>query len=312
MAKQVKFDFHLHVGEVFAGNGKGTPAEPARCAAYLKENAITHAMVCYSDKAAMSELVKLCPGIKFYKLQWITDFNQKLDKGIAGVKLHSHRGSGFSFGEDAAPGLDYASKAMRLFLAKLPEGFIVEYHTQGSTSLSSASRPFVIGKLAIEFRHLKHVIVHSGAFGMRSFYPSNYDANLLTTAVAQEMLVQEAVLMANRLANVYCDTSTLTGPSHYKTDLLFSTTDKVALGSDWPYSEVCPYGPMHKLEELATRYLGEAGTQAIHDRALAWVNTPVAELFKDAYAIANVQKGRSQKYFEIRSAIDSKKKKQNG
>ena len=78
MARSVKLDFHLHVGEVFAGNGSSTPAEPERCAEYLKENNITHAVVCYSTKAAMDKLVKLCPGIKFYKLQWVTDFNQHI------------------------------------------------------------------------------------------------------------------------------------------------------------------------------------------------------------------------------------------
>ena len=167
----------------------------------------------------------------------------------------------------------------------------------------------MIGKLAVEFRHLKHIIVHSGAFGMRSFYPSNYDANLLTTAIAQEMLVQEAVLMANRLANVYCDSSTLIGPSHYKTDLLFSTTDKVALSSDWPYSEVCPYGPLHKSEDLAIRYLGEDGLTGIHERAIAWLNTPIADIFKEFGEVANVYKGRSKRFFEIRAELDSRKRK---
>jgi hypothetical protein len=235
-----------------------------------------------------------------------------LDKGIHGIKVHSHRGqsSGFSFGEEGNDrGLDYSSKKMRELLASLPEGFIVEYHTQGSSSLSSTSRPFVVGKLAIENRHLKHIIVHSGAFGMRSFYPSSFNASLLTTAISQEMLVQEAVLMANRLPNVYCDSSTLIGPGHYKTDLLFSFTRKVSLSSDWPYSEVCPYGPVTKSEQLLARYNGADSVAELHTRAIDWLEKPMKDIFKEQGEIANVNNGRSQRYMEIRAELDSRKKK---
>lgn len=313
-AKPVKVDFHLHVGEVFAGRKGSTPAEPERCADYLKSSGITHAVVCYSDKAAMSSLVKLCPGIKFFKLQWVTDLQQKLDKGIQGVKLHSHRGrsSGFAFGEDAQLGLDYSSRDVRDFLRELPEDFIVEYHTQGSSSITSASRPFMIGKLATEFRHLKHVIVHSGAFGMRSFYPTNGDSSLMITALSQEMLVQEAALMANRLANVYCEASTLIGPCHYKTDILMTGTEKAALGSDWPYSEVCPYGTMEKAEQLVSRYIGEQGVQDLHNRALAWLTTPVATLNANyGDGVVDRAAGHSARYKELRAEIDSHRRKDN-
>lgn len=310
MAKVVRLDNHLHVGKVWGGRNADTPADPAACSEYLKANEITHAVVCYSDKASMAELKKLSPGIKFYKLQWVTDLTQPLDKGIQGVKLHSHRGrlNGFQFGEPAEVGLDYNSKAVRQFLAKLPPGFIVQYHTQGSCSHVSTSRPYIVGKLAIEYRHLKHVIVHSGSFGMRSFYPSTNDKNLLTTALSQEMLVQEAVLMANRLANVYCDASTLTGPSHYKTDLLLTGTKKTALSSDWPFSEKTPYGPVLKMEQLASRFVGEEGVTALHANAVAWLDASMEDIYERFDPVADRFAGRSEIFQKVKAELDARKK----
>lgn len=305
MSKLVRLDNHLHVGKVWGGRGADTPADPEGCAAYLRANEVTHAVVCYSDKPSMIALEKLCPKITFYRLQWVTDVNQKLDKGIHGVKLHSHRGhsQGLHFGEQQENGLDYNSKAVKAFLKNLPEGMIVQYHTQGSTSHSTTSRPYIIGKLAVENRHLKHVIVHSGAFGMRSFYPSTNNTNLLITALAQEALVQEAVLMANRLANVYCDASTLTGPSHYKTDLLLTGTKKVALSSDWPFSDKTPYGPALKMEGLAARFIGDINIEKLHKRAVDWLNMPMEELYKTYGEVADRDAGRSPAFFEVKATL---------
>ena len=291
----LRVDDHLHVGVVWGGKNAPTPAPPEGAAKYLKENQITHACVCYSDRQSMDRLVDLCPEIKFYKLQWITDYDQALDDDIQGIKLHSHRGSGFAFGKDEQ-GLDYSSKELKRFLAKVPENMIVEYHTQGSASLHNVSRPYMIAKLAVEARHLKHIVVHSGSYGLQSYYPSKPDPGLIITGLSQEMLVQEATLVANRLANVYLDSSTIIGTKHYKTELLLTRTKKFAMGSDWPYSLKAPYGPLLAGERELTKMVGEDEVRLIHERALHFLETPVSQLFEEEGDIVNEWAGRSPEY----------------
>lgn len=286
----------MHVGVVWGGRNKFTSASASDAAKYLRRNNITHACVCYSDVESMNNLAKLCPDVKFYRLQWITDLSQALDDDIQGIKLHSHRGQGFSF-DCNNRGLDYTSKNLRQFLKNLPEGLIVQYHTQGSTSLQSISRPMAIAKLAIDNRHLKHIIVHAGSYGLQSYYPSRVDSAAILTALSQENLVQEAVLVANRLANVYLDSSALISPTHYKTELLFNKFRKAALGSDWPFSQKTPYGELNKAERLLDRLFGEDGSvvDLIHQRALHFLETPIKILFKEEGEIANIFAGRDPK-----------------
>lgn len=304
----LRVDDHLHVGVVWGGRNEPTPASASGAAAYLKANEITHACVCYSDRASMDELVALCPEIKFYKLQWIADTDQNLDDDIQGIKLHSHRGTGFSFGKESQ-GLDYNSKEVKQFLKSLPENMIVQYHTQGSASLNNVSRPYMIAKLAVEARHLKHIIVHSGSYGLQSYYPSKVDPSLVITAISQEMLVQEAALVANRLANVYLDSSTLIGNRHYKTETLILNTKKAAMGSDWPYCMKAPYGPILAGERMLTPLIGTEAIQAIHERALHFLDTPVSQLFEEEGMIVNEYAGRSAELKQLCDATAKRKPK---
>ncbi len=304
----LRVDDHLHVGVVWGGRSEPTPAPASGAAAYLKANEITHACVCYSDRASMDELVALCPEIKFYKLQWIAGTDQNLDDDIQGIKLHSHRGTGFSFGKESQ-GLDYNSKEVKQFLKSLPENMIVQYHTQGSASLNNVSRPYMIAKLAVETRHLKHIIVHSGSYGLQSYYPSKVDPSLVITALSQEMLVQEAALVANRLANVYLDSSTIIGLPHYKTQLLFHNNNRSALGSDWPYCMKAPYGPILAGEKVLRNFLSEEEISGIHERALHFLETPVSQLFEEYGQIVNEFAGRGEEFIQIIER--SRKRKKN-
>jgi len=304
----IRVDFHSHVGVVHGGRNEATPAPADLAAASFKKNLVTHACVCYTDRPSMDRLVELCPEIKFYKLQWIADVHQKLDDDIQGIKLHSHRGTGFAFGKDMQ-GLDYSSKEVKAFLQSLPEGLIVQYHTQGSASLNNVSRPYQIGKLATQNRHLKHVIVHSGSYGLQSFYPSTPSPDLIITAISQEMLVQEAVLMANRLANVYLDTSTLVAPKHYKSDLLLTGTKKAAFGSDWPYGAKLEISSILGAEKLARRFMSEEDVFKIHDRALQFLEAPMAKLFEEQGEIVNEYCGRSEAFQEVLRLSPSRRKK---
>jgi len=298
----LRIDGHLHVGCVWGGRNESTPAPADECAEYLLSNEITHACVCYSDRPSMDSLVALCPDVKFYKLQWITHFHQTLDDDIQGIKLHSHRGQGFSFGSEDQ-GLDYSSKEMRKFLASLPEGLIVQYHTQGSASLNNISRPYQIGKLAAEHRHLKHVIVHAGSYGLQSYYPSTNDAGLIITAISQEMLVREAVLMANRLANCWLDGSAIIGSAHFKTAELLYNTTKASLGSDWPYSKKSPYGPIPAAEKECAKFIGREGIDALMERTLHFLETPLAQLYEEEGVIVNEHRGQPQEYQDKLAAM---------
>jgi hypothetical protein len=295
---QKRLDGHLHVGVVYGGKNPDTPAPADRCAEYLKANQITHAGVCYTSRKEMDRLVDLCPEIKFYKYQWIASYEQQFDEDIQGFKLHSHRGLGFSFGADKQ-GLEYTSKEMDKLLARMPENMILQYHTQGSSSFNNTSRPLAIAQLATKHRHLKHIIVHAGSYGLMSYYPSKVEPVTIMTALAQENLVQEAVLVANRLANVYLDSSTLIGLKHAKSDLLTSGTKKAALGSDWPYCEKSPYGPILAGEKLLKRIISEEDISNMHERALHFLDTDVNQLFQEEGEIVNEYAGRSERFLRL-------------
>lgn len=305
--QQIRFDGHLHVGVVWGGRNEPTPAPAEGAAAYLKKNLITHAAVCYSDRASMDKLVALCPEVKLYKMQWIASCDQKLDDDIQGIKLHSHRGTGFSFGSDTQ-GLDYSSKEVKRFLASMPEGLIVQYHTQGSSSLNNVSRPLQIGRLAAQHRHLKHVVVHAGSYGLQSYYPSSADPDLIMSALSQENLVQEAVLVANRLANAYLDCSMLIALGHYKTQLLFYEFKKASIGSDWPYSDRNKGGAVLEAEKLLSKFLSEEQIRDIHSRTLHFYDTSVSALFAEYGEVVNEYAGRPEEFIKIVMQHKRKKK----
>jgi len=297
----IRVDFHLHVGRVWGGRGKDISAPAEEAAKVLQRDGITHACVCYSDKQSMDTLQDLCPNVKFFRLQWITNFSQKIDEDAHGIKLHSHRGhsTGFSFGEQKGEyGLDYSSRELSGFLKDLPRDFIIQYHTQGSPSLVNISRPLTIAKLAVENPHLKHIVIHAGSFGLRSYYPTSGDAAKIFTSLSQEVAVREAVLAANRLTNIYLDTSAILNMMHYKSEYLFYNFEKAGLGSDWPFSEKVPYGSLPKLEKLLIKFFGQSVVENIHKRALHFLETPLSELYKEKGGLVCEFIGRSPEYLE--------------
>jgi hypothetical protein len=136
-----------------------------------------------------------------------------------------------------------------------------------------------------------------------SYYPRKLEPrSLLTTALSQEVAVNEAVLIANRLPNVYLDSSVFIAPKHYKTELLLYHTAKAAFGSDWPYCMKTPYGRLSKAEKLATRFIGQDGVQKIHERALYFLETDIKEFFKtsndEEELIADEYIGKDEDYMK--------------
>lgn len=277
----MKIDLHLHCGRVLDNYlRKGDVIVPTESVVdYFERHEITHACVCYTTRKEIEDLLLKAKNTTIYPIQWITDSTDKLYLDInKGVKLHSHRG--FSSPLDKKPGLDYLEKEVQEILLSLPDGYIVQYHTQSVSHSLSTPRLSTIGQLAFKYPKLKHMIIHAGAFGLHTAYPTNRDSPHWYTfnnqAVFAEMLIKEATFLADRLSNIYCDSSIIFSRKHFKTRLVFDCS-KSGFGTDFPFCRES-IGSMKAQERLIRLEYGEDKVKEVHQRSLDWIEKKDVQL----------------------------------
>lgn len=284
----MKFDIHLNLGVIPTTKKKTqTVVTPEELANYIKNENLTHAMVLYLDNNDILKLRELVPPeIELFSLLWVTDIDKFNTTDLLdftnGICIHSHRGTldGENFG------IDYTSPKLLKFFRKLPDNSIVCVHTQGNASPKSPSRGLSVAKWAVKFPNLKFLIEHAGSYFRTEFYPTmNVYSDLFTDmgqaffmqAITSEVAIKEAITVADRLSNVFLDSSIVSG-NNYKARLLH-TSSFWGFGSDYPFERgMCS---VTKQENIFKKYFkyDEVFIQQIHQRALDFFKLPVDELF---------------------------------
>lgn len=246
----MKFDDHIHLGNIWGNKRTETIRTSVKeVKEYIQSNELTHCCILYTDYHEFLELKNELPDVTFYGCKWVTDFeNLVLDKKACGIKLHSSRGP-------QGP-IDYVDRRMNGLLEQLPDNYIVYFHTSEMLSTKSQSTPLVVFTHAIKFPKLKFIVGHSGSFGLRTFYPTNKDKPgykaCLKIALLSECMVETAITGADKLKNVYLDSSLLINRGTPKVWVL-AKSKRWCFGSDYPFNKVVgstEHTPIKSQEEL--------------------------------------------------------------
>ena len=277
-AVPVRCDIHIHLGKVYKSTNKLSHEQytsPQEVFEFIMKCKITHAVIIYTCINEYRELRALVPeNIKLYPIKWVIDPTQTnlFNEETVGVKLHHIRGN--IDGENLFK--DYDSPAMVKFLKTLPDGYLVCPHFQGASKVVDGSRPIAIAKHALKFPNLKFIIYHSGNFGLNCYYTTELHEQLTFVAMCAETAVFEACLAAEKLPNVFLDSSMLISPNHYKTQHLIKHLNKLALGSDFPFTDfISPGRVVPRQEDLIMRAakINEDDIQTLHKNAVEWLET---------------------------------------
>lgn len=244
-------DIHIHLGSI--PKGKSTQSSTFLISAesvaeHIKKFSITDAVLLYDTYDNIELLHSLVPECNLIGLQYIADAsNAILDLNkpfFRGMKLHSHRSK-----TGDLVGTEYTSSEAKQLLNQLRADDIVLYHTQNPTSSRSSNHVRMIAELSVEYPWLKHIIGHSGAYGMMCYKPQrdNYDftdkqqyknyLSFMSSFICMRLAVKEAVELAELQQNVFLDTSTFINPKAE----LFTASEKWSIGSDFPLGSEVMY-----------------------------------------------------------------------
>lgn len=281
----MRLEAHFHLGEIYPSRMSKTdyPFITAETALdYMHTYGITHMCVYYTEYKEFVKLKELAAreNKEILGFHWIPnyDISWMIDEPLcSGIKVHSLRGireeTQVSFGVDSEPtyGLDYASSDLRKVLLALPDNWVVFYHTQGSSSVTNLGRPAAMLGQIQRFPNLKFVICHTGT-AARSMRPKGNDRSdpFYEIAVAHEILVNEALYMAECYDNCYCESSMQMTKGLYKTQAI-AKSKKVMLGSDYPFSTKISQAIIEAQEKSLQKVDPTIDIEALHQRAWKWL-----------------------------------------
>lgn len=272
-------DIHIHLGSIPSAKSKQSVPfiiTPESVAEHVKKFNITDAVLLYDVYENIEKLHSLVPECNLIGLQYVADPTNTildLDKPFFhGVKLHSHRSK-----TGDLVGTEYTSQETKQLLNQLRADDIVLYHTQNPTSNRSANHVRMIAELSIEYPWLKHIIGHSGAYGMMCYKPqrNNYDfsdkqqyknyLSFMTSFICMRLAVKEAIELAELQPNVFLDTSTYIQPKAE----LFVNSERWSIGSDFPLGSE----PMHNFESQMKKFEKVTGQQRddINNRGIKFI-----------------------------------------
>lgn len=265
-----RLDMHLHLGEVYGSKkGKTFFVSAQEMYDFIIKSELTHALIIYSDIKYAKELQNIITEnnkiIKLFLFKWVTNLNdKKLDEEAIGVKFHHVRGGV----------IDYDSREFKNYLKILPDNYKVLMHTQSTTVVDNAARPMIVAKYAISFPNLKFIVGHAGVFGFKSYYPKDTNGRFYKDyyymALQMEHLVREAVLVANKVENIWLDISSLFSITHYKSHIILET-DKFGFGTDYPFNS--PYSKVIKQEVLLRKIKADIDIENIHNRSIQYLES---------------------------------------
>ncbi len=276
----MRVDLHLHVGKVY-GSDKAVevPININDLKSYIYDSELTHVCAVYTDRRDIEDLMTQCPGVKIYPIQWIDSTSSTINFDInKGIKLHAFRGQKNIL--DKTITSDYTSDQCKNILHHLPQNYLIQYHLQSSTSIFNTARAQVVMILAMKFPHLKHMLIHGGAFGLKAIYPTNregkYWDKFMHLAVSAELLVREAQLVADRLPNTFMDSSILlNSKTFFKTKYVCECL-KSGFGSDYPFCRnkkgKIILGVKNQ-ENIVRELYGQSKVEEMHRRSLEWLES---------------------------------------
>lgn len=300
---KLKLDIHLNLGDI-PTTKKRTEllCPPEKMIDYINKYSLTHALVLYRDIKEYRQVREaIDPAVVLYPLKWIVDIDLDMKQMLenepeaVGVCVHSHRGSvdGVTFG------LDYAGRPIHKVFKQLPDNFIVCVHTQGVNSYRNISRGLSVVKWAAKYPKLKFLIEHTGSYLRKEFYPTKlkwedmqpengkHAPAFLQDAIGSEACIQEAILAAEKMHNIFCDTS-IVSSKNYKSEILVKNT-QWAFGSDWPFeNDLCPIQKQEKTFQKYYNYSDE-DIQEIHRRGIHFLEADAKTLFDEKYPTINTE-----------------------
>lgn len=204
----LRVDIHQHLGYIHKSSNysksKGLFVSVEQSAENIINQKLTDVVILYSDYEFLEQLQKLCPNVRLYGLQYVNNFNIKLDlkKSLfKGLKLHNSR---------AEIKYDYKYEILSPLFNQLPENSLILYHTQQRTILNKNNLE-EIQTLAVKYPKLKHILGHSGAYGVDIFLIKdknntnyNYVRKLFSNAKSDFFY---STILANNYPNIFCDTA---------------------------------------------------------------------------------------------------------
>lgn len=263
----MRLDAHIHIDTVFPSRlGKEITIDRKDLNIYIDKEEITHICSYYASSIEMKSLIKERKDITFYPAKWVKTLREKLDSFQIGIKIHSLRGGIFN------QGIDYRGKELKEYLKTLPDGLIVFCHTQGVSLGVDRNDVESVALLALSFPKLKFVLNHSGCFGFKSMYPSDFQkTEFFKLALKGDLNVRSSILLSEKIDNLWCESSILLGKKHFKSPLL-AKHDKLLLGSDYPFSISFPAsGSVIRQEKIIKAICPERDTDLIHKKAIEWI-----------------------------------------
>jgi len=301
----MRLDIHLNVGNIPLSykqtlNGKEMFTPVSQIVEYVKAQNLTHAVIlCITEDEAVSLRASL-PYVKLYFLKWITNLQGSIIEDIFdGICIHSHRGQK----TDGIFGNDYSAGYVTKFLKTLKKDSIVCVHTQGSAGVENKSRGLAVAKWAIKMPDIKFLIEHAGSYIMQEFYPAlripedRYKGaamGFLSSAVGSEVCIAEALLVAERLPNVFVDSSIVI-TNMYKSQRL-NASSKWAFGSDYPFEKGL-YSVATQERTFARKFgYSDSKLQEVHRRGIHWLDSTAADLWEEEFNKALVTEGKAHLY----------------
>lgn len=299
MVQKLKLDIHLNLGDI-PTTKKRTEliCTPQSMIDYINKYSLTHAVVLYRNiQEYRTVRDAIVPEVVLYPLKWVVDVELDMKQMLenepeaVGVCVHSHRGTvdGITFG------LDYAGRQIHKVFKQLPENFIVCVHTQGVNSYRNISRGLSVVKWAARYPHLKFLIEHTGSYLRKEFYPKikswedfqpgegKHAPAFLQDAIGSEACINEAMLAAEKMHNIFCDTSIISS-KNYKSEIMVKKT-QWAFGSDWPFeNDLCP---IQKQEGTFIKHYGydDEMIQEVHRRGIHFLQADTKVLFNEHYQL---------------------------
>lgn len=250
-----RLDCHIHIGEIFStfsrkeGNYKINVEDVIN---YVEKQKITHFCAFYTKYEQLDDFKKCKKTI--YPVKWVSSLEEVVDSSQTGCKFHSHRGP---VEDSNFYKYNYSDEKLKNYLKSLPKDFKCFFHTQNPTSLKKyENRVEHVVDLALQFPDLKFIICHSGNFSLRTYYPSKegetkYFSSFFKTAFLAEVAVYSSIVASKKLENIFLDSSIILPTiQHSKTVLLSQNSEKLLLGSDFPF--VIKAGPYHVKDQEKT------------------------------------------------------------
>lgn len=284
----MRVDLHLHIGKVYESDkAVEVPIDTNDLKSYIYDSELTHVCAVYIDRQQIEDLMSQCPDVKIYPIQWVDTTSSTINFDInKGIKLHTFRGQKNILDKTIVS--DYTSDQCKNMLQRLPQNYLIQYHLQSSTSIYNTARAQVIMMLAIKFPYLKHMLIHGGAFGLNTMYPTNKESKYWDAfthlAVSAELLVREAQLVADKLSNVFMDSSILFNSNTFFKTKYVCECLKSGFGSDYPFCKN-KQGKVilgiKNQEQVVERLYGKSKVEEMHRRSLEWLES-------DMVAVRNI------------------------